>query len=189
MVLTLILYLFVVQLSPREVIPVNTQKSSIAWEGGSATTTHNGLIDLKSGTLEILDGKLIGGTFEVDMTSITNLDVSEAYRGKLENHLKSEDFFDAKAFPSAHLVIIKTTALKENMYRIVADLTIRNIKKTIEFDTTLKPNGNGLEATADFSFDRSEFEVKHRSGSFFMNLGDKLIYDDIKVEISLVTQQ
>ena len=91
MFLTVILSSFVLLLTPKEVIPVNTQKSSIAWEGGSATTTHNGLIGLKSGTLEISDGKLTGGTFEVDMTSITNLDVSEAYRG-LENHLKSEDF-------------------------------------------------------------------------------------------------
>ena len=189
MILTFILSLFVLQLTSKEILPVNTQKSTIAWEGGSATTTHNGLIGLKSGTLEISDGKLTGGTFEVDMTSITNLDVSEAYRGKLENHLKSEDFFDANAFPSAHLIIIRTIAERENLYRIVADLTIRNIKKTIEFDANLSPNGSGYEATATFNFDRSEFEVKHRSGSFFMNLGDKLIYDDIKVEISLVTQQ
>ena len=189
MTLILILSLFTLQLTPKEAIPVNTQKSTIAWEGGSATTTHNGLIGLKSGSLEISDGKLTGGTFEVDMTTITNLDVSEAYRGKLENHLKSEDFFDAKEFPSAHLVIIKTTAENENRYRIVAELTIRNITKAIEFNATLSPIGNDYEATATFNFDRSEFEVKHRSGSFFMNLGDKLIYDDIKVEISLVTQE
>ena len=189
MTLILILSFFTLQLTPKEAIPVNTQKSTIAWEGGSATTTHNGLIGLKSGSLEISDGKLTGGTFEVDMTTITNLDVSEAYRGKLENHLKSEDFFDAKAFPSAHLVIIKTTAENENRYRIVAELTIRNITKAIEFNATLSPIGNDYEATATFNFDRSEFEVKHRSGSFFMNLGDKLIYDDIKVEISLVTQE
>ena len=120
----------------------------------------------KSGTLEISDGKLTGGTFEVDMTSITNLDVSEAYRED-ENHLKSEDFFDAKAFPSSHLVIIKTTALKKICTK--CDLTIRNIKKTIEFDATLKPNGNVFKATANFSLTVQNL-VKHRSGSFFMNL-------------------
>ncbi|MDA7855595.1 YceI family protein, partial [Cyclobacteriaceae bacterium] len=143
---------------------------------------------LKSGTLEISDGELTGGTFEVDMTSITNLDVSEAYRGKLENHLKSEDFFDANTFPTAQLVIVKATAEKGNLYRIVADFTVRDITKSIEFDASLTPTGNGYTASATFTFDRSEYEVKHRSGNFFMDLGDKLIYDEIKVAISVVTQ-
>ena len=115
MTLTLILSLLTLNLYPLEPVPVNTQKSTIEWEGGSATTNHNGLINLKSGTLEISDGELTGGTFEVNMTSITNLDVSEAYRGKLENHLKSEDFFDANAFPTAQLIIVKATAEKETL--------------------------------------------------------------------------
>tara|TARA_B110000971_G_scaffold1059_1_gene963 strand:+ start:6429 stop:6998 length:570 start_codon:yes stop_codon:yes gene_type:complete len=188
MTLTLILSLLTLNLSPLETVSVNTQKSTIEWEGGSATTTHNGLISLKSGTLEISDGELTGGTFEVDMTSITNLDVSEAYRGKLENHLKSEDFFDANTFPTAQLVIVKATAEKGNLYRIVADFTVRDITKSIEFDASLTPTGNGYTASATFTFDRSEYEVKHRSGNFFMDLGDKLIYDEIKVAISVITQ-
>jgi len=185
---TFILSILALNLSPLETVPVNTQKSTIEWEGGSATTTHNGLISLKSGNLEISDGKLTGGTFEVDMTSITNLDVSEAYRGKLENHLKSEDFFDADAFPTAQLIIVKATEEKENLYRIIADFTVRDITKSIEFDATLTPSGNSYKASANFTFDRSEYEVKHRSGSFFMDLGDKLIYDEIKVAISVITQ-
>ena len=185
---TFILSILALNLSPLETVPVNTQKSTIEWEGGSATTTHNGLISLKSGNLEISDGKLTGGTFEVDMTSITNLDVSEAYRGKLENHLKSEDFFDADAFPTAQLIIVKATEEKENLYRIIADFTVRDITKSIEFDATLTPSGNSYKASANFTFDRSEYEVKHRSGSFFMGLGDKLIDDEIKVAISVITQ-
>tara|TARA_X000001036_G_scaffold431813_1_gene466730 strand:- start:2315 stop:2881 length:567 start_codon:yes stop_codon:yes gene_type:complete len=188
MTLILVLFSLALNLSPLEMVTVNIQKSAIEWEGGSATTTHNGLISLKSGTLEISNGKLTGGTFEVDMTSITNLDVSEAYRGKLENHLKSEDFFDAKKFPTAQLVIVKATAKKGSLYRIVADFTVRNITKAIEFDATLSPYANGYAASATFTFDRSEYEVKHRSGSFFMDLGDKLIYDEIKVKVSLVTK-
>ena len=188
MTFTLILSLLALNLSPLETVPINAQKSTIEWEGGSATTTHNGLISLKSGNLEISDGKLTGGTFEVDMTSITNLDVSEAYRGKLENHLKSEDFFDADAFPTAQLIIVKATEEKENLYRIIADFTVRDITKSIEFDATLTPSGNSYKASANFTFDRSEYEVKHRSGSFFMDLGDKLIYDEIKVAISVITQ-
>jgi polyisoprenoid-binding protein YceI len=188
MTFILILSILALNLSPLETVPVNTQKSTIEWEGGSATTTHNGLISLKSGNLEISDGKLTGGTFEVDMTSITNLDVSEAYRGKLENHLKSEDFFDADAFPTAQLIIVKATEEKENLYRIIADFTVRDITKSIEFDATLTPSGNSYKASANFTFDRSEYEVKHRSGSFFMGLGDKLIYDEIKVAISVITQ-
>ena len=189
MTLILILFLLTLDLPQFETVPVNIQKSTIEWEGGSATTTHNGLISLKSGNLEISNGKLTGGTFEADMTSITNLDVSEAYRSKLENHLKSEDFFDAKKFPTARLTIVKATAKKGNLYQIIADFRVRNITKTIEFNATLKAYMDGYAASATFTFDRSEYEVKHRSGSFFMDLGDKLIYDEIKVKVSLLTQK
>ncbi|MAV15206.1 MAG: lipid-binding protein, partial [Candidatus Marinimicrobia bacterium] len=40
-------------------------------------------------------------------------------------------------------------------------------------------------ATAMLVFDRSKYDVRFRSGSFFDELGDKLILDDIKLEVAL----
>ena len=38
---------------------------------------------------------------------------------------------------------------------------------------------------SNLTFDRTKYDVRYRSGNFFQNLGDKLIYDDIELEVSL----
>ena len=40
-------------------------------------------------------------------------------------------------------------------------------------------------ASAILVFDRSKYDVRFRSGSFFDELGDKLILDEIKLEVAL----
>ena len=35
-------------------------------------------------------------------------------------------------------------------------------------------------------FDRSKYDVQYRSGSFFENLGDRLILDDVELEVTLI---
>ena len=44
---------------------------------------------------------------------------------------------------------------------------------------------NEKKAKSNLIFDRTKYDVIFRSGNFFQNLGDKLIYDDIKLEVSL----
>ena len=40
---------------------------------------------------------------------------------------------------------------------------------------------------ASLVFDRSMYDMQFRSGTFFEKLGDKMIYDDIELEINLKT--
>ena len=47
------------------------------WTGSKLTSSHQGEINLKSGALEIKDGKLVGGKFIIDMTSIKNTDIED----------------------------------------------------------------------------------------------------------------
>ena len=168
-----------------QTLPVNVEKSVVKWEGGSVATTHNGTIFLQSGSLDVEKGSLIGGRFVIDMNTIINLDVPQAYRGKLENHLKSDDFFGSVTFPTSQLVIQKATAQGNDQYLILADLTIRGISKPIEFPAKFEDNGTGYLASATFTFDRAAYEVTHRSGSFFQGLGDKLVFDEITIMVSL----
>ena len=62
------------------------------------------------------------------------------------------------------------------------ELTIKGITHPINFSITLNSENN---ATAMLVFDRSKYDVRFRSGSFFDELGDKLILDDIKLEVAL----
>ena len=64
---------------------------------------------------------------------------------------------------------------------INGDLTIKGISHPVTFTMEL----NGKKAKSNLTFDRTKYDVKFRSGNFFQNLGDKLIYDDIKLEVNL----
>ena len=74
-------------------------------------------------------------------------------------------------------------ASDNNSFEVNGELTIKGITQPIVF--TLKPLSD-QKYIADLTFDRSDYNVQFRSGSFFENLGDKLILDDIKLEVTLV---
>ena len=162
-------------------IPINIEMSSIHWVGKKVTGQHDGIINLISGALEINEGILVGGQFEVDMTSITVQDLSGEYKEKLEGHLKSDDFFAVESFPTASLVITQAEKKMENHYAVTADLSVRGITRTVNFEMHLVDNS----ASSKVIIDRSKYNVKFRSGSFFENLGDNLIYDDFELDVVL----
>lgn len=164
---------------------VNVEKSTIAWNGYKVTGEHNGNVQLKSGSLEWEDGKLVGGNFVIDMTTITNNDLEGEWNQKLVGHLKSDDFFGVKTHPTANFTITKAIPYgTDGKYKIVGDLTIKDITKEIKFNADVAENS----ATAEIIVDRSNYKVKYGSGSFFDNLGDKTIYDEFELTVNLVTE-
>lgn len=166
---------------------VNPTESSVAWLGKKVTGQHNGTINLQSGNIEFTDGKLSGGSFVIDMTTIADTDIgNEGMRSKLEGHLKSADFFDATNHPTAKFVIKEVSAGKGGSYSVTGDMTIKGITQSITFDAAASLEGDKVIATAELVVDRSKFDVRYGSGSFFDNLGDKTIYDDFTLTIKLV---
>ena len=122
---------------------------------------------IKSGSF-ILDGKTAMGTVTVDMTTIKNDDVeTEKYKKKLEGHLKSADFFDVEKHPTAKFVLKKADAKGSDKYSFMGDLTIKGITKPAQFTGTLKQTKTGSHLVADLTFDRSQYDIKYRSKSFF----------------------
>lgn len=160
---------------------VNVEASSITWTGEKVTGSHEGNIQLKSGHFMMEDDKIVGGEFIMDMSSITVTDLSGESKGKLEGHLKSADFFGVEDHPTAKLVITSAAKKGEGKYGIVGDLTIKEKTHPITFD--LKLNGN--TASTDLTIDRSKYDVRYGSGSFFDNLGDKTIYDNFHLNVNL----
>ena len=169
-------------------VNIDTTASTITWVGKKVTGQHNGTILLKSGSLEMQDDQLTGGRFTIDMTSIICEDLSGEYKDKLEGHLKSKDFFNVEVFNDATFTITKAVPQGVGNYKVVGDITIKGITKEISFSTSLKNDNGKITATSDITIDRSNFNVRYGSGSFFDNLGDKTIYDNFDLSVTLVSK-
>ncbi len=168
-------------------VKVNTEASTITWIGTKVIgDSHTGTLALQSGSLDISSGKLMGGSFVVDMTSLTATDLSGEWKQKLEDHLKSNEFFGVETYPTAELNITKVKSTGEGTYDITGDFSIKGKTESIAFSATVKESDNGYEASASITVDRSKFDVRYGSGSFFDNLGDKAINDEFTLEVKLV---
>lgn len=179
----LINFLLITSFSFSQQSSLDISKSKIKWTGKEITTKeHYGSLAFKIGTLTFKNNKPDKGYFVVDMTSLQNKDLPEDYRGRLEGHLKSDDFFSVDKFPEAVLSINKSTQTDQNNYSIEGMLKIKGATHPISFD--MKKVDAIWEAK--MVFDRAKYNIQFRSGSFFENLGDKLIYDDILIETQLV---
>ncbi len=161
---------------------VDVAKSKVTWVGKKVTGQHTGTVNLKEGTL-VFDGKkLTGGTFTVDMNSIvaTDLKAGEG-KEKLEGHLKSDDFFGTDKYPTSTLVFKTIKAKGKDVYTVTADLTIKGKTNPVTFDIAVKGN----TASTTLKVNRTKYDIKYGSGSFFDNLGDKTINDDFDLTVAL----
>ena len=159
-------------------------ESSLVWTGREvSTSSHYGTINFTSGQFEIADGLISQGEFLVDMTSINVQDLTGGSKERLEGHLRSDDFFSVESFPTAHLYISSSEVISNGKWMVNGFLTIKDISHPVLFEMVNTADG----WNANLVFDRSKYNVKFRSGTFFENLGDKLIYDDIELKINLKT--
>lgn len=160
---------------------VKTTQSKVIWKGYKVTGSHEGTIAIQKGNL-IFDGsKLTGGEFTIDMRSISSTDLEGEYQKKLEGHLKSDDFFGVEKFPTASLVFTKVNATGKNSYKVTGNITIKGHTESITLDLSVYGN----KATASLKIDRTKFDVRYGSTSFFDGLKDKAIYDDFDLVVDL----
>jgi len=169
-----------------ETYTVKPTDATIKWNAEKVTGMHNGFVTLTTGTLEMNGEELTGGSFVIDMKSITVADLDGVWKTKLENHLKSEDFFGSESFPTASLKITDVKPLEDGKYKVGALLTIKEKSNRIEFEANVTEKDGAITATADIKVDRSKYDVKYGSGSFFDDLGDKTIYDNFILNVNLI---
>ncbi len=187
--LTLILILVTFTLSlTAQSVKVNTTKSKLTWVGKKVTGEHTGTIMLRSGEI-ILNGKdIVGGTFVFDMNTINVTDLEGDMKKKLEGHLESDDFFSVASYPKAKFVIKGVEKIKGNEYKIKGNLTIKGITKSVIFKSMVKIKGKKVMAKGSAIVDRTKYDIKYGSGSFFKGLGDKVIYDDFALTFEVTTE-
>jgi polyisoprenoid-binding protein YceI len=168
---------------------VDKSGSIVKWSGKKVTGEHYGNVEIKSGNLTVEDNKVKSGTILMDMTTINNEDLTnESMNQKLVGHLKSEDFFSVNDFPDSKLEL-KQVALKSgNNYTFTGDLTIKGITHPVTFDGTVDVKNGKLTAKGEVKVDRTLYDIKFRSGRFFSDLGDNLIYDTFTLNFDVVAK-
>lgn len=165
---------------------VNSEKSSIKWVGTKITgKTHEGTVKVIEGGIQLSGDAISAGKFTIDMTSINVTDLDGSMKEKLESHLKNDDFFSVDKFNTANLAITSVDGDK-----VSANLTIKGITNKISFPAKVVIDDNGvLTASADIEIDRSKYDVRYGSDSFFDNLGDKAIDNTLKFSVVLVASK
>lgn len=175
---------------------IDREKSVLEWCGRNINNRHHGRIAISGGQVVMVNGRPVTGSFVIDMTTITNLDLQdEGWRGMLLTHLKSEDFFDCERYPMATFQVRGAAAIAEatpgtaNM-EIAGALTIKETIRSICFPAIIAPQEDGtLKAQAAFNLDRTLWRVCYGSGKLYERLGMHLVNDLISIELFLVARE
>lgn len=172
---------------------LDTMNSKIEWKGfkivKSENTSHFGTIKFESGDLTVKDGKLQSGIFVANMSSLKNVDLKDEpeQQSKLENHLKSADFFEVENFPTASYEITKITPSADGDYNTVLDgnLTIKGITKPVQFNANVTVNNGEVSIyTEQKDILREDFGVK-----FQMPVQNGLLRNEINVQIAVKARE
>lgn len=163
-------------------LAVDTEQSMVHWTGRKVSGQHHGDVKIKSGVLVVEEGSLVGGNFVIDLGTITNHDLDGEYKGKLEGHLKSADFFDVDNHPEATFEITNVQdGAEAGTVAISGNLTIRGITKNITFDAQVQEaSDTAVKATADFNIAREDWGVNYAGQA------DDLISKEINFKVTLV---
>ena len=165
-------------------VNINKSASSIGWLAKKVTGEHNGTVGISAGALNVDGNKLVGGNFTIDLKSIKDLDITDAnYNQKFIGHISSGDFFEVEKFPTATFVITKVAG-----NQVTGNLTVKGITKSITFPAEIAVKGGKVTAKANITIDRTDFNIRYGSKKFFESIGDKAIYDDFALKVSLVSE-
>jgi len=165
---------------------IESARSNIDWVGRKVTGAHNGTIAVREGVLTFNNEELTGGRFAIDTRSIKILDVTDPdTNAQFASHLASADFFNSEQYPEATFEITQAEPRGNGSYHTNGVLTIKAIARSISFDVQIKRNDNRVTASGKITIDRTRFDMKFRSGNFFKDLGDTLIYNHFDLDINI----
>lgn len=187
---TIVLSLFfllysIVSFSQEEVL-INTKTSIINWKGSMLFSFggHYGEVSFKEGKIIKTNNKITGGAFTVDMNSIINTDGD--YSEDLVNHLKDEDFFNVKQYPTAKLIITKVEYNDGDLLKMYANLSIKGITKSILFEAKL--NATNTKLTTKFKIDRTDWNIIYGTKGV-VKVKDYAISDAIEFEVNIIFEE
>lgn len=166
---------------------INTKESKVFWTATKITgAAHSGYISIASGTVLVKENLVSGASLKIDLNSIVNTDIEDKeYSDKLVGHLKSDDFFSVEKHPLANFEITSVEKANGSEYTVAGKLTIKGITNDILFPAKINVSGGKVTAYGTAKLDRTKWDIKYGSGSFFSDLGDKAINDEFEIKFEL----
>jgi polyisoprenoid-binding protein YceI len=176
--------LFFVNAGAQNKLTADTTATKLLWIGEKVTGQHTGTIKLQSGWLNWQDNKIVSGEFIIDMKSLKDSENN----AMLQGHLKSDEFFGVEKSPTSKLMITGSTPFVKGNGVVSGTLTIKDITIPIEFKAVMQKKDDGTWFFANITVDRTKYNIRYGSGSFFDDLGDKTIYDEFNIKVSLLVK-
>ncbi|RZK75399.1 MAG: YceI family protein, partial [Pedobacter sp.] len=167
---------------------LDIKNSKLLWKAKKVNGGHNGYVLFQSGEIKTLSpGKYDSGYFNIHMNSIVAVDkLMRRENREVEGVVKANNFFAVALYPMARMrvhTIVPTGRV--NQYKVRGDLTVKGVTKPLEFLAMFIRSGKTLSAVADFKIDRTKWGINYKSGSFFTDLKDELIEDDIEISLRM----
>lgn len=166
-----------------------SEESQIVWTGKKtliAEWIDQGIIKLSNGSLVIENGNVLSGNVVIDMNTITAQKTgSGGGQDRLTEHLKSEDFFNVAQFGNS-IFNMSSITKNDEKYEVTGDLTIKDKTEKITFPANIYMNDGKIFVEAEVVIDRSKFDVRFGSKSFFNDLGNNVIDDNFTLQMKLV---
>ena len=166
-------------------------QSNIMWTGSKPTGKHTGTISIENGTMSVKEGIVESGTFLIDMNSIKATDMDAEGNANLEAHLKGlaedkkNDFFNVADYPTATFTVTGNKQ-QDGVNHLEGNLTLKGVKKNVSFPYTVTADGDMATFKSEaFTIDRTDWGIKYGSGTFFDDLGDKTIDDDMVIQFEI----
>jgi polyisoprenoid-binding protein YceI len=169
---------------------IDPARSTVQWHGSKVVGgAHTGKVRIKSGSLTLAGDQVKAAEVVVDLSSIVNEDLTDAaWNQKLVGHLKSADFFDVEKFPTASLTIERVERAKDGKTTAHGVLTVKGKSSPVNFPVTERETKDGPAYKAELAFDRTIYDIRYGSGKFFTGLGDKMIADEVRLDVEVVLQ-
>ena len=146
-----------------ETFTVTAQKSRVDFTGSKKSDFHTGYFPVKSGSVKVDGGKLVGGSFVVD---VAGMKVTDAAGDKLAGHLSSADFFDVAKFGEATFNISAVKYTTADKATLTGSVTLKGITKDISFEAIIRSaDEKGFFAEAFFPIDRTLFGINYGVGA------------------------
>ena len=136
-----------------------TEKSRIDWIGSKPGDFHTGSFSLKSGQVQVDNGKLTGGSFVIDLA---NLKVTDGAGDRLAGHLKGADFFDVAKFAEATYTISSVNYSNDTNCEINGTLSLKGASFPVKFNANIRSaSEKGFFGQAYFSVDRTALGIMY----------------------------
>ena len=163
------------------------ENHSITWEATKITgSAHSGIIKAENGKFKVEDGSISFGVLSFEMNSFEVTDITGDDKANFEGHLKSDDFLDVEKFPTARLNMNGSSMAENGEMNLSCSFDFHGVvvDYIVPFTVEKKKTAAGefgYQINGKFMLDRTKHNITYGSGSFFDDLGDRVINDEVKI--------